>query len=100
MDLFEAMDSRTSKRSFLEQPVPRDLVTRLLRAAGRAPSAINLQPWEFTVVSGEERPRLSRALLKAYRERRIGCGAGSSSPLPEKFKARQYSPFNGLANSK
>ena len=96
MDLMEIMEQRTSKRAFLNTPVSRELITQLLKAAGRAPSALNLQPWETTVVAGPERPRLSKILLKAYRERNIGCSPGSSKPLPEHIKQRQYSSFLGL----
>ncbi|MEW6266031.1 MAG: nitroreductase [Thermodesulfobacteriota bacterium] len=96
MDVRQAMENRSSKRAFLDRPVSGETILDLLSAAGRAPSAINLQPWEFTVVSGEERLRLSRNLVKAYRERNIGCSSGASSPLPERFKARQYDSFTGL----
>ena len=80
MDVLTAMKNRSSKRAFLDKPVPREVLEDLLKAAIQAPSAINLQPWEMTVVLGEERPRLSKALYKAFRERNIGCGAGSSNP--------------------
>ena len=64
--------------------------------ATQAPSAINLQPWEFTVVSGEERKRLSRLLLKRMRERNISCGPGATSPLPEYFVNRQRGLLNAM----
>lgn len=41
--------NRRSVRNFTAQPVPEELVTKLLRAAMRAPSAGNEQPWEFIV---------------------------------------------------
>jgi nitroreductase len=62
---------------------------RLLFLATQAPSAINLQPWEFTVVSGEEKRRLSRTLVKRMRERNVSCGPGAKSALPESFVERQ-----------
>ncbi|MEW5725642.1 MAG: nitroreductase [Thermodesulfobacteriota bacterium] len=99
MDVFEAISSRTSKRAFLDRPVQRELIEEVLGAALRAPSAINLQPWEITVVSGEERRRLSRLLLRQYQERKIGCGAGTATALPERLKARQYSSFLALTEA-
>ncbi len=98
MDVFEAINERSSKRAFQDTPAPRELIMDILTAAGRAPSAINLQPWEFTIVSGEERSRLSRVLQIAFQERNIGCGTGSSKPLPDRLKERQYSSFLGLAD--
>lgn len=97
MDVLNAIQARSSKRAFLERPVPREVVQEVLAAAGRAPSALNLQPWEFTVVAGEERPRLSRALTRAWVERQIGCGPGFSGTFPEKIRARQSSSVVGLA---
>jgi len=89
MDVLEAIQERRSTRGFLDKPVEKETLERLLTLAAQAPSAINLQPWEFTVVSGEERKRLSRILVKRMRERAISCGPGARSPLPEYFIERQ-----------
>jgi nitroreductase len=83
------MEDRGSTRAYLERPVEREKLETLLGLAMRAPSAINLQPWEVTVVSGEERKRLSRLLVKRMREQNISCGPGARKPLPEHFMERQ-----------
>ena len=54
---------RRSIRAFQPAPVPRDLLTELLRAAMAAPSAVNRQPWEFVVVTAPERLRLLQDVL-------------------------------------
>ena len=51
MDLFTALHTRRSIRRYIDQPVPPDLIDRLLDAATRAPSAHNSQPWRFAVVT-------------------------------------------------
>ena len=89
MDVLSAIQERSSTRGFLGKPVKREVLERLLSLAVKAPSAINLQPWEFVVVSGEERKRLSRLLVKRMRERNISCGPGAREPLPEIFIERQ-----------
>jgi nitroreductase len=89
MDLIEAMKERRSTRGFLAKPVERETLEKLLGLAIQAPSAINLQPWEFVVVSGEEKQRLSRVLLKRMRERNISCGPGARKPLPDYFRERE-----------
>ena len=81
MDLLRAIQQRKSVRAFKPDPVPRETIQELLRLATHSPSAINLQPWEFTVVMEEERERLSRRLIKAYREKQISCGPGNVKPL-------------------
>ena len=94
MDLLEAMEERRSTRAFLDKPVDRETLEKLFRFATQAPSAINLQPWEITVVSGEEKNRLSRLLLKRMREMNVSCGPGTNRPLPEHFKERQRGLLN------
>ena len=89
MDLLKGIEERRSTRAFLDRPVERDTLETLLRLAMQAPSAINLQPWEFTVVSGEERRRLSRVLIKRMKEMKISCGPGAKGRLPEYFVERE-----------
>ena len=95
MDLIDSIQKRRSCRAFLERPVDKDTLERLLTLSTNAPSAINLQPWELTVVSGEEKKRLSRLLVKRMKEMQISCGPGAKSSLPEYFVERQ----RGLLNS-
>lgn len=92
MELTQAIEERRSMRAFKPTPVPREIVQKVLRLATNAPSASNLQPWEIVVVAGEEKDRLSRTLLKAYKEKQIPCGSGAVKPLPETFRQR------GIAN--
>ena len=48
-EIFDNIMSRTSVRSFLDQPVESKKVEMLLHAAMAAPSACNKQPWHFAV---------------------------------------------------
>lgn len=96
MDLIEAIKERRSTRAFLEKPVARETLEHLLHLATQAPSAINLQPWELTVVSGEEKKRLSRLLVKRMKERNISCAPGAKKPLSEAFVERQRGLLNTI----
>jgi nitroreductase len=49
----ELVKHRTSCRSYLPKPVPREYLELMLEAARLAPSACNKQPWRFTVVEDE-----------------------------------------------
>jgi len=97
MDLMEAIKQRRSSRAFLEKPVSRKTLEDLLYLATQAPSAINLQPWELTVVSGEEKKRLSRLLVKRMKERNISCAPGAKKPLSNSFMERQRGLLNTIA---
>jgi nitroreductase len=62
----DAILSRTSVRSFLDRPVPRQVVEDILDVARRAPSGTNTQPWKVCVLTGEARQRLTRRILEAF----------------------------------
>lgn len=54
MNFFELVASRESIRSYDPQrPLSHDVLAHLLEASRLAPSAANLQPWRFIVVSSE-----------------------------------------------
>ena len=96
MDVLQAIKERRSVRAFKSDPVPQELLEEVLRMATLAPSAINLQPWEFAVVVGEERERLSRRLMKAYKEKQIACAPGNVKPLPHEVVARGVQAAEGM----
>jgi nitroreductase len=96
MELRRAMENRRSRRAFTSRPVERKLIEEVLRRAGRAPSALNVQPWEVTVVMGEELERLNRRLLRAYEERSVACTPGATRPLPEIYQRRRRESFTPL----
>jgi len=63
-----AITSRRSIRAFLDKPVERDEIARILDVAARAPSGTNTQPWKVHVLPGAARERLSQAILAAYND--------------------------------
>jgi len=88
MDLLKVIEERKSIRAFKPDPVPREKIEEILKLSIHAPSAINLQPWEFVVVAGEEKERLGRRLIKAYKEKQIACSPGNVKPLPKTYGKR------------
>lgn len=69
MDVISAINERSSIRCFTDRPVGRGTIQQLLDSARKAPSASNQQPWNFVVVTGENRDRLAAALLAAQKSR-------------------------------
>ncbi len=72
MDIIEAVQTRKSVRAYKPDPVPADLLREILEISVRAPSAMNTQPWEFTVVTGEPLEQMRRdnvaELMKAGKD--------------------------------
>ena len=49
--------SRRSVRRYRPDPVPEELIEQVLEAARWAPSGMNMQPWEFVVITDEDLKR-------------------------------------------
>ena len=50
----DAIASRRSIRKFVQEPLPEADLREIIRLAGLAPSAWNVQPWRFAVVQDPE----------------------------------------------
>jgi nitroreductase len=61
-----AITSRRSIRAFLDKPVERTDIERILEVAARAPSGTNTQPWKVYVLTGQARVALSDAILAVH----------------------------------
>lgn len=61
----ETINRRRSIRKYRSEPVERERVEALLRAAMQAPSAGNQRPWEFLVVENRDRLK-ALAGMSAY----------------------------------
>ena len=114
MDVYEAVRSRRAVRGFTDQPVPKEVLERVLSAAAWAPSGSNIQPWNIYVVTGAPLAELKQRavervaagdpwdereyemyppeLKSPYRERRSAFGKERYSALGiarEDWEARQ-----------
>lgn len=54
MDFFSLVEKRESIRGYLNKPVEREKIIKILETARLAPSACNAQPWKFVVVDDEK----------------------------------------------
>lgn len=57
MDVLETIKGRRSIRVFKSQDIPAEIVEKLIDSARWAPSAGNIQPWEFIIVRKPETKR-------------------------------------------
>jgi len=60
MDVMDAVKGRRSIRQFVDKPLGKDELERLLEAARWAPSGGNLQRWRFVVVTSPSQKELIR----------------------------------------
>ncbi len=66
--ILEAIKKRRTIRSYLPDPVPSEHINLILDAARWAPSAANLQPWQFIVVKNETTKRSFQELVEENRK--------------------------------
>jgi nitroreductase len=69
VDVYEAVTSRRAVRGFTDEAVSREVLERVLTAAGCAPSGSNIQPWNIYVVTGAP-----LAQLKKLATERVAAG--------------------------
>ncbi len=90
IDLYEVMRCAPSTRDFTDEPVPREVLERVLDNARYAPSGGNRQGWRVIVITD---PDIRRRLRELYQEPwdaymiktggRAALDAGEASGLPE-----------------
>jgi len=93
--LFEAIYTARSLRHFKPDPVPQELITKVLDAAIRASSGGNTQHWTFLVVRDAEKRRQLGAIYRQASDYQSAVYA--ARPKPEHLTEAQYGQF--LANS-
>ena len=95
MNVHEAIKNRRSVREFSTRPIPTTSVARLRDALRFAPSACNLQPWQFVLVTA---PHLRDQVAKVANEQLfiakapllvVACG----------FQEQAYQHMGGHGNS-
>ena len=69
MDVFEAIHNRHSQGHVKPDPVPRELIEKLLVAAVQAPNHYKVRPWRFVVLTGEGRNKLGDVMAASQQER-------------------------------
>ena len=66
MEFIEVLRKRRAVRDFKPDPVPEPLLNRMINAAILAPSAMNAQPWRFTIVTDQSLLQEMSALAKKF----------------------------------
>lgn len=116
----DAVQDRRSVRAFLDKPVERSLVEKLLERAAHAPSNGNTQPWRVHVLTGQVKADLSKAvfaraakapmgddpdvpiypkgLADPWRQRRFDCGERMYEALGIGREDKQARMMQGAKN--
>jgi len=86
MDYFKVAHTQRAIRRFKPDPVPEDILWRMLDTAIRAPSGSNTQPWAWLVVRDSAK---KKAIGDAIRRHRLDKNPLAEEQDPGKFAEKQ-----------
>lgn len=86
MEALQAIHTRQSIAKVKPDPVPRELVEKLLSAAVQAPNHYKVRPWRFVVLTGAARERLGEVLADSLQ-------AEHPEYPPEAFQKQREKPL-------
>jgi nitroreductase len=99
MEMKDAVSQRKSIRAYKADPVPKSVLAEIIEQALRAPSAMNVQPWEIAVVSGDALDKIRQGNLEMLGAGKTpGSDFGHSKPYEGIYKERQRTLGFGLYN--
>lgn len=105
MNDFDALarvaSARYSCRAYTSDPVPRDVVTRIVETAQKVPTWCNAQPWQLTITEGAGTERFRAALydhaMKSAPAPDIEWPAGYPDVLGERRRTCGYQLYDALS---
>ncbi len=96
MDVFEAINTQRAMRRLKPDPVPDELVWKLLDAAVRAPSGGNRQPWNFIVIRDPDtKAKIAEHYLDGWN---TAYGPFKQAAMASPDMAKTYASAEHLAN--
>lgn len=81
-EFYQLLESRKSIRKYKPEPVPQEIIERILAAGMQAPSGKNRQNWRFFVVTGTKRDEYLKYSQKSW--------LGIKDVLAKKLKPSLY----------
>ena len=96
MDIFEVIHSQRAMRRLKPDPVPEELIWKLLDAAIKAPSGGNRQPWNFIVIRDDKtKAKIAEWYLDGWNK---AYGPLKQAAMASPTTARTYASADHLAN--
>lgn len=63
MDIFKVITKRRTVRKYTNKPLPEKIIKKIVEAARWAPSAHNLQPWNFVILTKAKHKEILNEIL-------------------------------------
>lgn len=88
METMVAIHTRQSVGKVKPDPVPRDVIEKLLAAAVQAPNHYKVRPWRFVVLTRASRERLGAVFAQSFAEKFPDLTPDSKEKALEKERAK------------
>jgi nitroreductase len=89
LDVIEAIRKRQSIRGYKPDAVPKEILAEVLEIGSRAPSSMNTQPWEFTVLAGDVLEKIKEANIAKFNAGEPGSLGWENQRFADKCRERQ-----------
>lgn len=88
METIEAIHTRQSVSKVKPDPVPREMIEKLLSAAVQAPNHYKVRPWRFIVLTGEVREKLGEIMAQAFLDKFPDLPSDAKAKALEKERSK------------
>ena len=94
--LYRVSESRRDVRAFTRDPLPEDVLRRILSAAHHAPSVGLMQPWNFVLIQDPAMKAQVKAIFRRENEKAAGNYTGDRGALYRSLKLEgiEEAPIN------
>jgi nitroreductase len=88
MDIIEAINKRKTYRGYKTDLIPKEILQEIMKAAIRAPSWANTQPWEFAVVTGKKLDTIRQEFMKRAETEEQNPDLAFPRVFPDPYRSR------------
>jgi len=96
MDLLYSIRTRKTFRGFTDKKVSKEIVQEILLDGHMAPSASNMQPWNFHVLTGAPLSELCANIEDFHKNRKVSYDLKKDRKIPDKYLQRRIKLFKEL----
>jgi nitroreductase len=96
MELVEGIRTRKTFRGFTAEKVSKEIIQEILLDGHMAPSASNMQPWNFHVLTNTPLSELCDKIEDFHKNRKVAYDLAKDRRIPEKYMQRRKKLFREL----
>ncbi len=96
MELLEGIKTRKTFRGFTDKKVSKEIIQEILLDGHMAPSASNMQPWNFHVLTGTALSELCAKIEVFHKTKRVTYNSAKDKRIPEIYMQRRKKLFREL----